>query len=110
MRSRSTRSAQRRSAISSTFRASLSPQGTSSQNYRSTQPILDAANAVIALAPEGFAKHLFSTRQSEQRPLLVTPRDEQAQADYVVERVLEHREAGIDLRRQAVLMRAAHHS
>jgi len=80
------------------------------QNYRSIQPILDAANAVIALAPEGFAKRLFSTRRSEQLPLLVTPRDEQAQVDYVVERVLEHREAGIDLKRQAVLMRAAHHS
>ena len=80
------------------------------QNYRSTQPILDAANAVMALAPEGFAKNLFSTRRSEQRPLLVLPRDEQAQADYVVERVLEHREAGVDLKRQAVLMRAAHHS
>ena len=80
------------------------------QNYRSTQPILDAANAVIALAPEAFAKNLFSTRRSEQRPLLVTTRDEQAQVDFVVERVLEHREAGIDLRRQAVLMRAAHHS
>src|SRR5438132_7558905 len=80
------------------------------QNYRSTQPILDAANAVIALAPEGFAKNLFSSRRSEQRPLLVTSRDEQAQVDFVVERVLEHREAGIDLKRQAVLMRAAHHS
>jgi DNA helicase-2/ATP-dependent DNA helicase PcrA len=32
------------------------------QNYRSTQPILDAANAVMALAAEGFAKRLFSTR------------------------------------------------
>ena len=30
--------------------------------------------------------------------------------DYVAARVLEHREAGIDLKRQAVLMRAAHHS
>src|SRR5207247_5206180 len=80
------------------------------QNYRSTQPILDAANAVIALADEGFRKQLISTRRSEQRPLLVAMRDEQAQADYVVERVLEHREAGIDLKRQAVLMRAAHHS
>jgi DNA helicase-2/ATP-dependent DNA helicase PcrA len=29
---------------------------------------------------------------------------------YVVERILEHREAGIDLKRQAVLFRAAHHS
>src|SRR5712691_2708548 len=80
------------------------------QNYRSTQPILDAANAVIALAPDGFIKHLFSTRRSEQLPLLVSVRDEQAQVDCVVERVLEHREAGIDLKQQAVLMRAAHHS
>src|SRR5438128_4572383 len=80
------------------------------QNYRSTQPILDAANAVIALAPEGFAKHLVSTRRSEQRPLLVTVRDEQAQAEHVVDQVLEHRAAGIDLKRQAVLMRAGHHS
>jgi ATP-dependent DNA helicase UvrD/PcrA len=79
-------------------------------NYRSTQPILDAANAVIGLAPEGFAKRLFSTRASEQRPVLVTAGDEQAQVDYVVDTVLAHREAGIDLRKQAVLMRTAHHS
>jgi len=80
------------------------------QNYRSTQPILDAANAVIALAPEGFAKRLVSSRRSEQRPFLVTVRDEQAQAEHIVDQVLEHREAGIDLKRQAVLMRAGHHS
>src|SRR5207249_658917 len=80
------------------------------QNYRSTQPILDAANAVIALAPEGFVKHLVSTRRSDQLPLLVTVRDEQAQAGQVVEQVLEQREAGTDLKRQAVLMRAGHHS
>ncbi|HET7249462.1 MAG TPA: ATP-dependent helicase [Gemmatimonadales bacterium] len=80
------------------------------QNYRSTQPILDAANAVIGLAAEGFGKRLFSTRPSAQRPVIVTAADEQAQVDYVVERVLEQREAGVELRRQAVLMRTAHHS
>ena len=80
------------------------------QNYRSTQPVLDAANAVIRLAAEGFSKRLFSTRASAQRPVLVTAADEQAQVDYVVDRVLEHREAGVALRRQAVLMRTAHHS
>jgi DNA helicase-2/ATP-dependent DNA helicase PcrA len=42
--------------------------------------------------------------------LLVTAEDEQAQVDYLVQWILEHREAGIDLNRQAVLMRAGHHS
>jgi len=80
------------------------------QNYRSTQPILDASNAVIGLAAESFRKNLFSERRSEQKPVLVAAKDEQAQADHIVERVLEHREAGIPLHHQAVLMRTAHHS
>jgi DNA helicase-2/ATP-dependent DNA helicase PcrA len=80
------------------------------QNYRSSQPILDAANAVIGLGREQFAKQLFSTRASQQRPLLIAAEDELGQVDYVVERILEHREAGIALRRQAVLFRSAHHS
>jgi hypothetical protein len=36
--------------------------------------------------------------------------DESAQVEYVVERVLENREAGVDLKRRAVLFRAGHHS
>ena len=80
------------------------------QNYRSSVPILDACNAVIGLSSERFAKNLFSTRRSPQRPILVTAEDETAQVDYVVERILEHREAGIALKRQAVLFRTAHHS
>jgi DNA helicase II / ATP-dependent DNA helicase PcrA len=80
------------------------------QNYRSTQPVLDAANAVIAYAAERFTKNLFSTRRSDARPILVSAADEDAQVDYVVTRVLEAREAGVPLKRQAVLFRAAHHS
>jgi len=80
------------------------------QNYRSTQPILDACNAVIGQASEGFRKELFSDKPSGERPQLVVATDEAAQVDYVVERVLGHREAGIDLKRQAVLFRASHHS
>ena len=80
------------------------------ENYRSTQSILDAANAVIALAAERFTKDLRSTRRSEAKPLLVSAADEDAQVDYVVTRVLEAREAGVPLKRQAVLFRAAHHS
>jgi len=80
------------------------------QNYRSTQPILDVSNAVIGLAAESFRKNLFSERRSEQKPVLVAAKDEQAQADYIVERVLAAREAGVPLHHQAVLMRTAHHS
>jgi DNA helicase-2/ATP-dependent DNA helicase PcrA len=83
---------------------------TLAQNYRSTQPILEAANAVIAGARERYAKDLHSTRRSSQKPYLVTAFDEDAQVDYVVGRVLEQREAGLALRRQAVLFRTAHHS
>jgi ATP-dependent DNA helicase UvrD/PcrA len=80
------------------------------QNYRSTQPILDASNAVIGLATEGHPKRLFSAKLSGEKPRLISAYDESAQVEYVVDCVLEHREAGIDLKRQAVLFRAAHHS
>src|SRR5262249_48098789 len=80
------------------------------QNYRSTQPILDACNAVMGPATDGFRKELFSKKPSNEQPHLVVATDEAAQVDYVIERVLEHREAGIALNQQAVLFRAGHHS
>jgi len=83
---------------------------TLARNYRSTVPILAASNAVIALAAERFTKDLWSERAAGERPLLVTVRDEADQARYVVEEVLENREAGTLLKSQAVLFRASHHS
>ena len=80
------------------------------RNYRSTQPILDASNAVIALAPERFTKNLWTDKQSSERPQLVTVEDDSAQARWVADRVLEHREAGLKLKSQAVLFRTSHHS
>ena len=80
------------------------------RNYRSTQPILDASNAVIGLASERFAKNLWTDRKSSERPQLVTVRDEVDQARCVAERVLEYRETGIALKSQAVLFRSSSHS
>src|SRR6516165_7242525 len=80
------------------------------RNYRSTQPILAAANVVIDLAVERHKKNLRSDRPSAQRPQLVSVRDETDQARYVVDRVLEYRESGVLLKQQAVLFRASHHS
>ena len=54
------------------------------RNYRSTQPILSAANGVISLAKERFTKNLWSDRTSTRKPLLVTVRDEADQARYIV--------------------------
>ena len=45
------------------------------RNYRSTQPILDAANAVIALARERYTKNLWTDRAAGARPSLVSVRD-----------------------------------
>jgi DNA helicase-2/ATP-dependent DNA helicase PcrA len=80
------------------------------RNYRSTQPILAAANAVISLAEERFTKNLWSDRASAELPRLVTARDETDQARYVAEKALQYREAGTPLKHQAVLFRASHHS
>src|SRR5215467_12728526 len=80
------------------------------RNYRSTQPILSAANAVIDFASERFTKNLWSDRPSAERPCLVHVTDDAGQAGYVVETVLEHREAAVRLKSQAILFRASHHS
>ena len=80
------------------------------RNYRSTQPILSAANGVIDLARERFTKNLWTERTSSDKPRLVTVRDEADQARYIVERVLENREGGALLKQQAVLFRASSHS
>lgn len=80
------------------------------RNYRSTQPILEASNAVIGLATERYTKDLWTDKASAQRPRVVSVADEADQARYVVEKVLEAREGGMKLKSQAVLFRAAHHS
>lgn len=80
------------------------------ENYRSTGPILTATNEVIGLSSERYRKNLWSERTEGEKPLLVTCESEDDQTEFVVQRILEHREEGIDLRRQAVLFRASHHS
>ena len=80
------------------------------RNYRSTQPILSAANGVIDLARERFTKNLWTDRASSVKPRLVAVRDEGDQARYIVDRVLASREEGSLLKQQAVLFRTSSHS
>ncbi|WP_313616837.1 ATP-dependent helicase, partial [Rhizobium sp.] len=95
------------------FPASFSPAAdiiTLDRNYRSTQPILAAANSVIDLARERFTKNLWTERQSLERPKLVTVKDETEQANFIIDQVLANRETGMTLKQQAVLFRTSSHS
>ena len=80
------------------------------ENYRSTQPILDATNRVIAHAAERHTKNLWSSRSEGPRPAIVCCMDEDEQTDFVIDTILAHRETGTQLQQQAVLFRASHHS
>ncbi len=80
------------------------------QNYRSTQPILDAANCLIAESERQYRKNLFSERKDGGKPLYVTVEDGDAEAEYVVSSILANRELGLQLKEQAVLFRGSHHS
>ncbi|HJX07647.1 MAG TPA: ATP-dependent helicase, partial [Actinomycetota bacterium] len=80
------------------------------RNYRSTTPILDLSNAVIAASAQRHEKSLWTDRAGGPTPVLQACLDEAGQADAVCRAVLAARERGTPLKQQAVLFRAAHHS
>jgi len=80
------------------------------QNYRSTQAILDVANAIISRARESYTKVLFTTTPGGDSPLLIAAIDENFQSRFVCQRVLELREEGVPLDDVAVLFRSSFHS
>ncbi|HYG81536.1 MAG TPA: UvrD-helicase domain-containing protein, partial [Pyrinomonadaceae bacterium] len=80
------------------------------ENFRSTQPVLDVANAIIEDVKEGYAKRLFSRVTDGPAPVAVSARDENEQSRFVAERIEELREEGVQLGEVAVLFRASSHS
>ena len=80
------------------------------ENYRSVQPVLDLANAVIEKAREKYTKCLFTKREGGEKPVLFKGRDDAEQSQFIAERILELREEGIPLSEIAVLFRSAYHS
>src|SRR5271168_3626014 len=81
-----------------------------SQNYRSAQPILDSANALMAEGARQHRKTLLGLRQSTQKPFYVSMDDAQGQAEYIAGKIMQTREIGGSLKRHAILFRSSHHS
>jgi DNA helicase-2/ATP-dependent DNA helicase PcrA len=80
------------------------------ENYRSTQPILDTANCLIAESDRQYRKNLYSDCREGGLPEYVTVEDAEAEAEFVVSKILENCEGGLRLMDQAVLFRGSHHS
>ena len=80
------------------------------QNYRSTQPILSLANGVLDSASQGYDKRLFSEHTEGPLPAMVDVDNEEEQAQFVADTVLELREQGVPLQEMAVLFRSSFHA
>ena len=75
------------------------------QNYRSTQNILSAANAVISQNPYRPPKNLWTDSGAGEKVTLFTGYDERNEAAFVVDQVKELHESGTNYRDMAVLYR-----
>jgi DNA helicase-2/ATP-dependent DNA helicase PcrA len=80
------------------------------ENYRSTQPILQLANELIAAAPERYSKTLFTRKEEGPLPILVQAMGENAQSRFIAQKILELREEGLALDEIAVLFRSSFHA
>ena len=75
------------------------------QNYRSTQPILSAASAVVANNVERKGKKLYTERGGGELVRFYESADERGEASFVVLELLRLRESGVGLGSSAIFYR-----
>lgn len=80
------------------------------ENYRSTQSVLELANAIIEGATEKYSKTLFTQKKGGERPALVQAAGENPQSRFVAQKILELRDEGVPLNDIAVLFRSSFHA
>ncbi|MGQ0384245.1 MAG: DNA helicase II [Gammaproteobacteria bacterium] len=76
------------------------------QNYRSTQVILAAANAVISRNTDRMGKELWTAVKGGEPIRVYAAFNERDEADFVIERIREHERRGLPLSAAAVLYRS----
>ncbi|MED5579761.1 MAG: ATP-dependent helicase [Nitrospinota bacterium] len=80
------------------------------ENYRSTNPILELANASIGNNKKQYPKNLRSIKQDGSLPVLALCQDVLQQSEFVAQKILELKDEGISLSDIAILYRAHYHS
>lgn len=80
------------------------------ENYRSTQKILDVANAVLESMKHRYEKKLLSTGEEGKRPPLTIYTNQYEEAARVAARIEVFVRDGVALRDQAVLFRSSYAS
>ncbi|MBM4218064.1 MAG: DNA helicase II [Gammaproteobacteria bacterium] len=76
------------------------------QNYRSTQIILGAANAVIAKNTDRMGKELWTATRGGEPIRVYAAFNERDEADFVIDRIRDHQRRGLPLAAAAVLYRS----
>lgn len=75
------------------------------QNYRSTQIILDASNAVISHNPNRPEKQMWTENKAGPKVIVQEVRDERAEAEDIVREANRLKQDGVNLKDQVVLYR-----
>ena len=80
------------------------------ENYRSNQKILDFTNAIIENAKIGYKKRLFTKNYRQSIPVIKRVFDQQEEAVFIADRIMELSEQNVPLSEIAVLNRADWHN
>lgn len=80
------------------------------ENYRSNQYILDFTNSIIENAYVGYKKKLYTKNKNKHLPLIKRTYNQEDEAVFVVDRIIELNEQGVALDQIAVLNRADWHN
>jgi DNA helicase-2/ATP-dependent DNA helicase PcrA len=75
------------------------------QNYRSSQPILSAADGVIAKNPNRPQKQMWTTRTEGPKVLIQELRDERSEAETAITAIRQLEREGVALSEQVILYR-----
>lgn len=78
-------------------------------NYRSTQSILDVGNALLDTMASKYEKCLRAVQKDEgEKPRLIFSRDAREEAAWVVDRIKEFYDQGMELSHQCILFRSSY--